>query len=65
MLTARLYKPPRNMADHPVFRFPISGKEKENEYFLLQVIPTQGSKNPLDLRLLGTESTAAYEAKRK
>ncbi|KAK6075537.1 hypothetical protein SCUP515_05970 [Seiridium cupressi] len=49
------------MADRPVFRFPISGRK--DEYFLVQVIPTQGTKTPLDLRLLGTESTAVYGAK--
>ncbi|KAH6645959.1 hypothetical protein BKA67DRAFT_663833 [Truncatella angustata] len=53
------------MAGHPVFRFPIvddaTGAEKGS--FLLQVIPTQGSKNPLDLRLVGTQSTSAYQAK--
>jgi hypothetical protein len=51
------------MSDAAVLRFPISGKD--HEFFLLQVIPTQGAKNKLDVRLLGTEGTGAYEAKCK
>ncbi|KAI1843055.1 hypothetical protein JX265_005164 [Neoarthrinium moseri] len=48
------------MADSPVLRFPISGKK--DEFYLLQVIPN-GKQHPLDLRLVGTEGTGAYEVK--
>ncbi|RYO75919.1 hypothetical protein DL766_009867 [Monosporascus sp. MC13-8B] len=47
------------MADIPVLRFPISGKE--DEFFLLEVMP-YGSK-PLDLRLRGSEGSAVFAAK--
>ncbi|RYP14808.1 hypothetical protein DL765_006109 [Monosporascus sp. GIB2] len=47
------------MADIPVLRFPISGKEAE--FFLLEVTP-YGSK-PLDLKLRGSEGSAVFAAK--
>ncbi|RYP55448.1 hypothetical protein DL770_010913 [Monosporascus sp. CRB-9-2] len=47
------------MADIPVLRFPISGKE--DEFFLLEVTP-YGSK-PLDLKLRGSEGSAVFAAK--
>ncbi|KAI0843787.1 hypothetical protein F5Y06DRAFT_11216 [Hypoxylon sp. FL0890] len=47
------------MAEAIVLRFPISGKE--DEYFLLQVSP-HGSR-PLDLKLVGSESTAVFTLK--
>ncbi|RYP52048.1 hypothetical protein DL768_002731 [Monosporascus sp. mg162] len=49
------------MADIPVLRFPISGKE--GEFFLLEVTP-YGSK-PLDLKLRGSEGSAVFAAKRE
>lgn len=47
------------MAGPPVLRFPISGRE--NEYFLLEV-SSDGSR-PLDLKLVGSESTAVFVTK--
>ncbi|KAI1461052.1 hypothetical protein F4805DRAFT_453991 [Annulohypoxylon moriforme] len=49
------------MAEVSILRFPISGKE--NEYFLLEVSPN-GSR-PLDLKLIGSESTAVFVTKCK
>ncbi|OTA65196.1 hypothetical protein K449DRAFT_403804 [Hypoxylon sp. EC38] len=47
------------MAEAAVMRFPISGKE--DEYFLLEV-SSHGSR-PLDLKLIGSESTAVFVMK--
>ncbi|KAI1800188.1 hypothetical protein F4811DRAFT_50248 [Daldinia bambusicola] len=47
------------MAEASVLRFPISGTEKD--YFLLSVSPN-GSR-PLDLKLVGSESTAVFTMK--
>ncbi|KAI1210558.1 uncharacterized protein F4807DRAFT_421872 [Annulohypoxylon truncatum] len=47
------------MAETSILRFPISGKE--NEYFLLEV-SSNGSR-PLDLKLIGSESTAVFVTK--
>ncbi|KAI1475114.1 hypothetical protein F4774DRAFT_398440 [Daldinia eschscholtzii] len=47
------------MAEASVLRFPISGTEKN--YFLLNVSPN-GSR-PLDLKLVGSESTAVFTMK--
>ncbi|KAI2473334.1 hypothetical protein F4781DRAFT_188487 [Annulohypoxylon bovei var. microspora] len=47
------------MAEVSILRFPISGKE--NEYFLLEV-SSNGSR-PLDLKLIGSESTAVFVTK--
>ncbi|KAI1139733.1 hypothetical protein F5Y05DRAFT_331168 [Hypoxylon sp. FL0543] len=47
------------MAEAVVLRFPILGKE--NEYFLLEV-SSHGSR-PLDLKLVGSESTAVFTLK--
>ncbi|KAI0884780.1 uncharacterized protein GGS22DRAFT_146785 [Annulohypoxylon maeteangense] len=47
------------MAEISILRFPILGKE--NEYFLLEV-SSNGSR-PLDLKLVGSESTAVFVTK--
>ncbi|KAI1388384.1 uncharacterized protein F4822DRAFT_244679 [Hypoxylon trugodes] len=47
------------MVETAVLRFPISGRE--NEYFLLET-SSNGSK-PLDLKLVGSESTAVFMMK--
>ncbi|KAI1095088.1 hypothetical protein F5B19DRAFT_366284 [Rostrohypoxylon terebratum] len=47
------------MAEVSILRFPISGKE--SEYFLLEV-SSNGSR-PLDLKLIGSESTAVFTTK--
>ncbi|XDG02912.1 hypothetical protein ABKA04_002527 [Annulohypoxylon sp. FPYF3050] len=47
------------MAEVSILRFPISGKE--NEYVLLEV-SSNGSR-PLDLKLIGSESTAVFTTK--
>jgi hypothetical protein len=50
-----------NMAETPVLRFPIAGQEDGS--FLLEV-SSNGSR-PLDLKLIGSESTAVYLVKCK
>ncbi|KAI0116364.1 hypothetical protein GGR51DRAFT_501108 [Nemania sp. FL0031] len=47
------------MAEIPVLRFPVSGQE--NDSFLLE-ISSNGSR-PLDLKLIGSESTAVFLVK--
>ncbi|KAI2620172.1 hypothetical protein GGS26DRAFT_601770 [Hypomontagnella submonticulosa] len=47
------------MTEASILRFPISGKE--NEYFLLEA-SSNGSR-PLDLKLIGSESTAVFITK--
>ncbi|KAI1381447.1 hypothetical protein F4677DRAFT_403063 [Hypoxylon crocopeplum] len=47
------------MAESSILRFPIA--RKENEYFLLEV-SSNGSR-PLDLKLVGSESTAVFMMK--
>ncbi|KAI1750642.1 hypothetical protein F4782DRAFT_244621 [Xylaria castorea] len=47
------------MVETPIFRFPISGQEHGS--FLLEV-SSNGSR-PLDLRLVGSESTAVFQLK--
>ncbi|KAL7624425.1 hypothetical protein AAE478_005989 [Parahypoxylon ruwenzoriense] len=47
------------MAEVRILRFPISGKE--NEYFLLEV--SSNGPRPLDLKLIGSESTAVFTVK--
>ncbi|KAI0162858.1 hypothetical protein BJ166DRAFT_280054 [Pestalotiopsis sp. NC0098] len=49
------------MTDHPVFRFPVS--DTNENFFLVQIIPTEGSKNPLDLKLVGTEGDNVFVVK--
>jgi hypothetical protein len=49
------------MVETHVLRFPISGQEDGS--FLLEV-SSNGSR-PLDLKLMGSESTAVFFAKRK
>ncbi|KAI1411756.1 hypothetical protein F5Y13DRAFT_164972 [Hypoxylon sp. FL1857] len=49
------------MTEIAVLRFPISGKE--NEYFLLDVSSHGSIGRPLDLKLVGSESTAVFSLK--
>ncbi|KAI4600349.1 hypothetical protein KJ359_000703 [Pestalotiopsis sp. 9143b] len=49
------------MTDRPVFRFPVS--DTNENFFLVQIIPTEGSKNPLDLKLVGTEGDNVFVVK--
>ncbi|ETS79534.1 hypothetical protein PFICI_09387 [Pestalotiopsis fici W106-1] len=44
-----------------VLRFPVSDRPEQS--FLLEVIPTEGSKNALNLKLVGTEGIKPYVVK--
>ncbi|KAF3025755.1 hypothetical protein E8E14_014447 [Neopestalotiopsis sp. 37M] len=50
------------MTDHNlVLRYPVSDRPENS--FLLEVIPTEGSKNALNLKLVGTEGEKPYVVK--